>query len=131
MTEPVWISVGVVLALHQRQLAEHGGAQGVRDEGLLESALARPQQLFAYGDPPPDCCALAASYAHGLAKNHAFFDGNKGTAFVVYRLFLLRNGLDVTATKEDRYLSMWHLASGEHTEASFAEWLRENTAPSS
>ncbi|MDZ4288801.1 MAG: type II toxin-antitoxin system death-on-curing family toxin [Prosthecobacter sp.] len=129
MEDPVWISKEVVLALHERQLAEHGGATGVRDAALLESALARPQQLWTYGQPPPDLCALAAAYAFGLAKNHAFFDGNKRTAFVVYRLFLLRNGIAMTATKEDRYLSMWHLASGEHTEDSFAQWLREHTAP--
>lgn len=128
-TEPIWIPKAVVLALHERQLAEHGGAEELRDIALLESALARPQQLWAYGQPPPDLCAIAASYAFGLAKNHAFFDGNKRTAFVVYRLFLLRNGFTVTATKEGRYLSMWHLAAGEHTEESFTQWLRENTAP--
>jgi death-on-curing protein len=96
---------------------------------MLESALARPQQLWSYRDPPPDLCALAAAYAFGIVKNHAFFDGNKRTAFVVYRLFLLRNGVDVTASREDRYLSMWHLASGEHSEESFAAWLRAHSAP--
>jgi len=129
MEEPIWIPVEVVRALHQRQLAEHGGAQGIRDEALLDSALTRPLQLWSYGNPAPDLCALAASYAFGLAKNHAFFDGNKRTAYVVYRLFLSRNGLEVNASKEERYLSMWKLASGEHSEESFAAWLRENTAP--
>ncbi|HYF35640.1 MAG TPA: type II toxin-antitoxin system death-on-curing family toxin [Prosthecobacter sp.] len=129
MEDPIWIPKEVVLALHNRQLAEHGGATGIRDEALLESALARPQQLCAYGQPPPNLCALAAAYAFGLAKNHAFFDGNKRTAFVVYRLFLVRNGVAMTATKEDRYLSMWHLASGEHTEESFEQWLRDHTEP--
>ena len=129
MSEPVWIPESVLMALHQRQIAEHGGAPGLRDEALLASELARPQQLWCYGDPPPDLCALAAAYAFGLAKNHAFFDANKRTAYVAYRLFLMRNGLDLTASKEDRYLSMWHLASGEHTEESFALWLRNHTAP--
>jgi death on curing protein len=129
MQEPIWVPEEIVLALHNRQLAEHGGATGIRDEALLESALARPQQLWAYAQPPPDLCALAAAYAFGLAKNHAFFDGNKRTAYVVYRLFLLRNGIGITASKEDRYLSMWHLAGSEHTEETFAQWLRENTKP--
>jgi death-on-curing protein len=127
--EPIWIPKEVVLALHHRQLAEHGGASGIRDEGLLDSALARPMQLWSYRQPPPDICALAAAYALGIAKNHAFFDGNKRTAFVLYRLFLLRNGLDLSATKEERYLSMWRLAAGEITEESFAQWLRDHTAP--
>jgi death-on-curing protein len=129
MNEPVWISKEVVLALHARQLAEHGGSDGLRDEGLLESALARPLQLWAYSSPEPDLCALAASYAVGLAKNHPFLDGNKRTAHVTYRLFLKRNGLDLTARMEDRYLAMWHLAAGEHDEKSFADWLRAHTAP--
>ena len=127
MNEPVWIPKEDVLALHLRQLAEHGGGEGIRDEGMLESALARPQQRFAYGDPPPDLCALATSYAHGLAKNHPFIDGNKRTAYVVMRLFLLRNGRDVNAGKEDRYYAMLALAAGEHSEESFARWLRDNS----
>jgi len=127
MDEPVWIPKEVVLALHDRQLAEHGGTEGLRDDGLLESALARPQQRWSYGSPPPDLCELAASYATGLAKNHAFLDGNKRTAHVVYRLFLKRNGLDLAASMEDRYLAMWRLAAGEIDEAGFAEWLRDWT----
>ena len=129
--EPQWISRELVLAIHNRQLAEHGGQAGLRDEGLLLSALARPQQLWCYGDPPPDLCALAASYAFGLAKNHPFLDGNKRTAFVVFRLFLKWNRLEIHAAKADRYLQMLSLASGEHTEDSFAGWLRSVTAPSS
>jgi death on curing protein len=128
MTEPIWIPKEVVIALHLRQVAEHGGDAGMRDETLLESALARPLQRFSY-DPSADLFALAASYAIGLAKNHPFIDGNKCTAFVVYRLFLLRNGFTVAADKADRYLTTLHLASGEMDEASFAAWLRENTAP--
>ncbi len=128
MNAPVWIPKNVVLALHRRQLAEHGGADGIRDQGMLESALARPEQLFAYGNPPPDLCSLSAAYAYGLAKNHPFVDGNKRTAYVVMRLFLLRNGRDLTAPKENRYVAMLALAAGDHTEASFASWLRENSA---
>ena len=128
--EPIWIPKEVVLALHLRQIAEHGGDSGMRDDSLLESALARPVQRHFY-EPEADLCRLAASYAMGLAKNHPFVDGNKRTAFVVYRLFLLRNGLAVTAGKADRYLTMLHLAAGEMTEDSFTDWLRKNTAPAS
>lgn len=127
MNEPVWIPKAVVLALHARQIVEHGGTDGLRDDGLLESALARPQQRWSYGSPPPDLCELAASYAAGLAKNHPFLDGNKRTAHVVYRLFLKRNGLDLTASRGDLYLAMWRLAAGEVDERWFAEWLREGT----
>ncbi len=126
--EPVWLLPEAILAIHQRQLAEHGGEPGLRDEGLLDSALARALQLWSYGDPPPDLCALAAAYAFGIAKNHPFFDGNKRTAFVACYAFLYRNGLEVTAGREDRYLKMLRLASGDETEDSFAAWLRENTA---
>jgi death-on-curing protein len=128
MTEPVWINERLALALHQRQIAEHGGEPGVRSPELLESVLARPLQRFHYSSDP-DLCALAASYAAGLAGNHPFFDGNKRTAFVVYRLFLLSNGIEVTASREDRYLMMLRLAAGEIEEETFATWLRENTAP--
>lgn len=127
MDEPVWIPKDVVLALHARQLAEHGGTDGLRDEGLLESALTRPQQRWSYGSPTPDLCELAASYATGLAKNHPFLDGNKRTAHVVYRLFLKRNGLDLTSSLEDRYLAMWRMAAGKVDEAWFPKWLQEWT----
>jgi death-on-curing protein len=125
-SEPKWITPAITLALHDRQLAEHGGQSGLRDEGLMLSALARPQQLFSYGDPPPDLCALAAAYVYGIAKNHPFLDGNKRTAFVVYRLFLKWNGLEMTADKAIRYTTMLALAAEED----FAEWLREHTAVS-
>lgn len=127
--DPIWIPKSVILALHLRQLAEHGGSDGLRDEGLLDSALARPQQLWSYGAPAPDLCALAASLATGLAKNHPFLDGNKRTAHVAYRLFLRRNGLDLDASFEDRYLAMWRLAAGEIDETAFADWLRSHTQP--
>ena len=125
--ETNWITPDITLALHDRQLAEHGGQAGLRDESLLLSALARPQQLLAYGDPPPDLCAMAAAYAYGIAKNHPFLDGNKRTAFVVYRLFLKWNGIELNAEKSERYATMLALAAGEMTEDNFADWLRENT----
>ena len=129
MSEPVWITKEISLALHRRQLAEHGGSDGIRDEGLLESALKKPQQSHTYGNPPPDICSLGAAYAFGIAKNHPFIDGNKRTAYVIMRLFLIRNGRDLTASKEDRYYATLALAAGEHTEESFAAWLRENSGP--
>src|SRR6188508_2449621 len=102
----IWIGKALALAIHERQLAEHGGTAGVRDEALLESALARPQQLYAYGDPAPDHCDLAATLAHGLARNHPFLDGNKRTAHVVYRTFLALNGAELVATQEEKYITM-------------------------
>jgi death-on-curing protein len=107
-----------------RQIAEHGGTSGVRDEGLLESALARPQQLHVYGDPAPDLAELAAALAFGLARNHPFIDGNKRTAHVVYRTFLALNGADLAATDEEKYTSMLALAEGKLAERDFAAWLR-------
>jgi death-on-curing protein len=127
MTEPVnvvWVREDVVLALHLRQLAEHGGGEGVRDEGLLQSALARPQNLLAYGDPTPDLASLAAAYAYGIARNHSFVDGNKRTALVVSRLFLLLNGVNLVATQEEKYLTFLKLAAGELSEEELASWVR-------
>jgi len=129
MSEPVWIEEPIVLALHARQLAEHGGEPGIRDRGMLESALARAPQRFAY-EAGSDLATLAAAYAFGLSRNHPFIDGNKRIAFVVYRLFLLRNGLEVTAERTERYLTMLAHAAGELSEAEFATWLRKHTAPS-
>ena len=120
----IWIDRVLALALHERQLAEHGGGSGVRDEGLLESALARPQQLFAYGDPQPDLAALAASLAFGLARNHPFVDGNKRTAHVCYRVFLALNDAEFVATAEEKYVQILSLAEGSLSEAGFADWLR-------
>jgi len=129
MDDPIWISVELTLAIHSRQLAEHGGADGVRDQGLLESALGRPRHLFAYSDPTPGPPQLAAAYAFGIAKNHAFLDGNKRTAYVVCRTFLLLNGYDMTATLEERYLKFLALAAGELSEEELADWLMKNTQP--
>ncbi len=120
----LWIDRTLALAIHERQMAEHGGGSGVRDEGLLESALAKPQQLFAYGDPAPDLAALAASLAFGLARNHPFVDGNKRTAHVAYRVFLALNDAELEATGEEKYLQMLSLAAGRLSEADFAAWLR-------
>ena len=120
----VWISRALALAVHDRQLAEHGGASGVRDDSLLDSALARPQQLHAYGEPPPDLADLAASLAYGLARNHPFVDGNKRTAHVCYRVFIALNDGQLTATDEEKYIAMLGLAKGATSEAEFAAWLR-------
>jgi death-on-curing protein len=120
----VWISKELALAIHDRQLSEHGGGGGVRDEALLDSALARPQQLHAYGNPPPDLASLAASLAFGLARNHPFVDGNKRTAHVCYRAFIALNDGELVATDEDKYIAMLGLAEGSVSEPEFAEWLR-------
>jgi death-on-curing protein len=119
-----WIEKALVLAIHERQIAEHGGSLGVRDEGLLESALARAQQLYAYGDPAPDLADLAAALAFGLARNHPFVDGNKRTAHVAYRSFLALNDSDLVATDEEKYVAMLALAGGKLTARNFAAWLR-------
>ncbi len=123
-----WITRALALAIHERQLAEHGGGSGVRDESLLESALARPQQLYACGDPPPDVADLAAALAFGLARNHPFVDGNKRTAQVCYRTFLALNDAEFAASDEEKYAQMVGLAAGEITEAAFADWLRGQLA---
>ncbi len=120
----IWITHPLALAIHERQMAEHGGGAGIRDEALLESALARPQQLHVYGDPPPDLADLAASLAYGLARNHPFVDGNKRTAHVCYRAFLAINDVELDASSEDKYLQMLSLAEGSLSEADFAAWLR-------
>jgi death-on-curing protein len=124
----VWISKRLALAIHDRQLAEHGGGTGVRDEGLLDSALARPQQLFAYGDPPPDIAALAASLAYGLARNHPFVDGNKRTAAVACETFIRLNSATLQADDLELYPLYLGLAEGSLDEIEFADWLRKHLA---
>jgi death on curing protein len=121
----VWIEKTLVLAIHDRQLTEHGGGSGVREDALLDSALPRPQQLSAYGEPSPDLAALAASLAFGLARNHPFIDGNKRTAHVCYRVFLTLNDAELIASDEEKYTSMLGLAEGSLSETEFAAWLRE------
>lgn len=123
----VWIDPVVIRAVHEEQLAEHGGGVGTRDEGLLESALARPLQLAAYGEP--DVAALAAAYGYGLAKNHPFIDGNKRTAFVAVELFLALNGSVLTASDADSVMTMLAVASGDLEEADFAAWIRRHSEP--
>lgn len=120
-----WLEKALVLAIHDRQLAEHGGTGGVRDEGLLESALARPQQLHAYGDPAPDLADLAAALAYGLARNHPFLDGNKRTAAVACETFLELNGATLEADDLELYPLYLALAEGKLGERDFAAWLRE------
>lgn len=125
--EPVWVRHDAVRAIHLRQLAEHGGSDGVRDEGLLDSALARAKNLLAYSDEPPDTAALAAAYAIGLVKNHPFVDGNKRTAYVVCRTFLILNGHDIEASKEDKYLTFLGAADGSLSEDELADWIRRHS----
>lgn len=122
----IWITRALALAIHERQVSEHGGDSGVRDEALLESALARPQQLQAYGNPPPDLASLAASLAFGIARNHPFVDGNKRTAHVCYRVFLEMNDVELAASDEEKYVHMLGLAEGSLDESGFAEWLRSH-----
>jgi len=127
--EPVWIDERDALALHGRLLALDGGAAGVRNLGLLLSALARPQQLHAYGDAP-DPIDMAVAYTAGIVRNHPVVDGNKRTAFVVGVLFLELNGYRFTATEEDATQAVLGLAAGTLDEASFTRWLRANVSRS-
>jgi death-on-curing protein len=129
IAEPVWLQLEFVRRMHARQLAEHGGIPGLRDEGMLLSALNRPLDKWSYSDPRPDLCELAAAYAYGLAKNHPFLDGNKRSSAVACETFLVRNGLMPTATEEEKYPVYLALASGEMDEDTFAGWLRRHTAP--
>lgn len=124
MQGPVWIEADVVLAIHKRQLAEHGGRLGVRDEGMLASALHRPRNQLVYSEGPPDIADLAASYAFGIAKNHPFFDGNKRTAAVVCETFLALNGYELSATDEEMYQAFVGLAEGRLSETGLADWIR-------
>ena len=127
MSDWRWIKETVVFAIHDEQLAEHGGATGVRDIGLLQSALARPQQLAAY--EKPDLAALAASYASGIVRNHPFVDGNKRTAFVIANVFLLDHGYDFSAGDAEVVANVEALPSGQLDEAGFAEWIRHGLVP--
>jgi len=122
MSDTKWLPKGAVLAIHARQLAEHGGGTGVRDFGLLDSALQRPQNKLAY--ETPDLADLAAAYAYGIARNHPFVDGNKRTALVVSRTFLLVNGYQITAPKDDRLKTFLALAEGSLSEDALAAWFR-------
>ena len=126
-----WITKSALLLLHGESLAEHGGGAGLRDEGLLDSALARPLNVLAYADPgaPPDVATLAASYTVGLAKNHPFVDGNKRAAFLATGLFFYLNGYRLEATQAEATLTMLAVATGDLTEDQFASWLRAHAVP--
>ncbi len=126
MTDWRWVSPEVIFAVHDRQLAEHGGGEGIRDLGLVESALARPQNLAAYGKP--DAADLAAAYAYGLAKNHGFVDGNKRTAWIAARLFLADNGYGLSFDKVDAIKTVEALAAGNISEDELAVWFRKRLA---
>lgn len=126
MTKWRWVAPEVVYAIHDRQLSEHGGGQGVRDVGMIESALARPQNLAAYGDP--DAAALAAAYAFGFVRNHGFVDGNKRVGWVIARLFLADNGHRLAFDKADAVRLVESLAAGKVTEEALAEWFRTRLA---
>jgi death-on-curing protein len=124
MKEPVWVLREVVFLAHEQSLARFGGSAGLRDEGLLDSALGKPGNLFAYGHPT--IFELAASYAFGLVKNHPFIDGNKRVGFIVALTFLQINGWHLQATEVDATLRTLALAAGEMTEAAYADWLKAN-----
>ncbi len=128
MDEPIWIDKPEVLVAHSRQLAEHGGSDGLRDETLLDSALFKPRNVFAYGSSVT-LSRLAASYAFGLARNHAFIDGNKRTALVVSEGFLRLNGLKVVSTPEEKYFTFLHLADGSLSEDELTMWLTKHAVP--
>lgn len=125
-----WILEDVVHMFHGAQLAEHGGGEGIRDPGMLESALNRPRQLVEYGGKRVDLCQIAAAYGFGLAKNHPFIDGHKRTAAIACELFLNLNGLAFTISETEKYPHYLALAAGEHSEESFADWLRTVTVSS-
>ena len=127
MKRPVWIRHDVVIAIHERVLADHGGDSGIRDPGLLESALARPKQIHAYGKP--DLATLAAAYAAGIVRNHPFLDGNKRVGFMLTYLFLSLNGLTLTAAEASATRAVIDLAAGDMTEEQFAQWLRDHSEP--
>ena len=127
MSQWKWVNRQVLLLLHDESLAEHGGAPGLRDEGLLDSALARPVNLALYEQP--DVASLAASYGVGLAKNHPFVDGNKRAAFLAVGLFLAVNGFRLRATQADATLTVMDVAAGVVDEAAFAQWIREHIQP--
>jgi death-on-curing protein len=120
--EPLWLDLDIALAVHDRQLAEHGGGQGIRDSAGLESALGRPRNQWGHGED--DRCALAAAYAYGIARNHPFVDGNKRTAWVFARLFLALNGVTISFAAEDAIRAMLALAAGELREEEMADWFR-------
>jgi death on curing protein len=129
MDEPIWLSAATVEAMHDRLLAEHGGLQGVREPGGVESAMARPKQLFAYGEPPPDLAALATAYAGGFIRNHPFVDGNKRMGFASALTFLRLNGWTVAVDQLEAHRATVALATRETSEEAFAAWIRSHLSP--
>ena len=125
MIEPVWIEYILVIAIHQRSLAEHGGSDEIRDKGLLESALFRPKNLLAYSKPT--IFDLAAAYGYGITQNHPFIDGNKRTSYVVMRTFLKLNGYDIRASAVEKYEIWLRLANSQISEADLAKWIEEKS----
>ena len=119
-----WLPIDRVLAIHRRQIAEHGGSDGVRDLGLRESALARPLNIEAY-EPDSDIATLAAAYPFGIVKNHSFIDGNKRTGYVVMETFLIKNGFELNAKPADKYLTIIGLAEGSLSKEELVDWLLE------
>ena len=129
MGEPLWMDALDAVIAHDLELVAHGGSAGIRDAGLLESALARPKNIWAYAESTRSLAVLAAAYAFGISSNHPFIDGNKRTALVVSFAFLDVNGLEVIASQEDAYIAILGVAAGEITEDQLAEWFQRNTAP--
>lgn len=124
MTEPVWLSVELVIAIHEEQLAEFGGPPGLRDRGMLESALGRPLNKWAYGET--DLAALAAAYAYGIARNHPFVDGNKRASLLAIVTFLGLNGIDFLADQAEAVVMIQSLAAGEIDESGLTRWIRDS-----
>jgi len=125
VSEPRWLREDLIIAIHERVLSDHGGQSGVRDPGLLDSALARPHQILSYGNP--DLAALAAAYTNGIIRNHPFVDGNKRVGFMATYVFMACNGLTFTAPEASATHAVLALAAGELAEDDFAQWLRDNT----
>lgn len=128
MSQFVWVTKETVAAVHDAQIAEHGGMPGIRDEGLVESALMRPQNLVTY-EGSEDVARLAAAYAYGICRNHGFVDGNKRTALVIADTFLMLNGYELTSSAGDNVVTMLGVAGGTVSEDELVEWFRENVAP--
>jgi death on curing protein len=126
--EPIWVALDVALAIHDAQIAEHGGGPGIRDRGLLESAMARPRNSYAYGER--SLARLSAQYAFGLSRNHPFIDGNKRTSLAVMELFLALNGIDLIASDSECVTTFLGLAAGDVTEGQLEDWVASHIAPS-
>lgn len=129
MEEPLWMDPADAVVAHDLELAVHRGSTGIRDDGLLESAMARPKNIWAYSEEAPSLCRLAAAYAFGISSNHPFVDGNKRTALLVSFAFLDVNGVEITASQEDAYLTILGLAAAEIPEDQLAAWFEQNTTP--